>query len=423
MIYLMIMASRTNINQNAHTNGSTSRPLINAVNTGCIESSNPMIAPRPENMSIPVSEFNDVVSLLTTLNDKMTDVSSDVSELKVQCQVGAQSTGMQAVLDSDMDPQDIISSSRHSKISNIIRGRLKDINLKTDDLELIGENDDKPTWDVNVGLSDEFNKNLASDLMLYIRRQPVAAIVSPKELCGIICLLSCHNYSTCGISECIYCLTSVGVTIMTSSHKSALGLPTKLAPYRSDTVYPAMIATTLSQYEYVLICDKSNIRVSGSPQYLLNMFLDVINPTTKCLDHHNSYYNQLAASKLTEEDRQTNTTSNRRGNRKTALNKRRKRTYTKHKDAVTEKFNRDYNGVFYRDAMSGDETETNTSVVASRPDWRSDELNTVFDFLDELARDDLGKRATQLKSRSHVLVHKTIPRGLVTKMPTWSKRV
>ncbi|OAD80097.1 hypothetical protein PHYBLDRAFT_59143 [Phycomyces blakesleeanus NRRL 1555(-)] len=45
----------------------------------------------------------------------------------------------------------------------------------------------------------------------------------------------------------------------------ALGLPTKLAPYRSDTVYPAMIATTLSQYEYVLICDKSNIRVSGSP--------------------------------------------------------------------------------------------------------------------------------------------------------------
>ncbi|OAD66394.1 hypothetical protein PHYBLDRAFT_175204 [Phycomyces blakesleeanus NRRL 1555(-)] len=46
----------------------------------------------------------------------------------------------------------------------------------------------------------------------------------------------------------------------------ALGLPTKLAPYRSDTVYPAMIATMLSQYEYVLICDKSNIRVSGSPQ-------------------------------------------------------------------------------------------------------------------------------------------------------------
>ncbi|OAD65354.1 hypothetical protein PHYBLDRAFT_153606 [Phycomyces blakesleeanus NRRL 1555(-)] len=305
------MAPRTNINQNARTNGSTSRPLINAVNTGRIESSNPMIAPRPENMSIPVSEFNDVVSLLATLNNKMTAVSSDVSELKVQCQVGAQSTGMQAVLDSDMDPQDIISSARHPKISSIIRGRLRDINLKTDDLELIRENDDKPTWDVNVGLSDEFNKNLASDLMLYIRRQPVAAMVPPKELCGIIV---------------------------------------------------------------------------------------------------NSYYNRLAASKLTEEDRQTNTTSNRRGNRKTA-------------DAVTEKFNRDYNGVFYRDAMSGDETETDTSVVASRPDWRSDELNTVFDFLDELARDDLGKRATQLKSRSHVLVHETIPRGLVTKMPTWSKRV
>ncbi|OAD72132.1 hypothetical protein PHYBLDRAFT_71280 [Phycomyces blakesleeanus NRRL 1555(-)] len=73
--------------------------------------------------------------------------------------------------------------------------------------------------------------------------------------------------TSCGISECIYCLTSVGVTIMTSSHKLALGLPTKLAPYRSDTVYPAMIATTLSQYEYVLICDKSNIRVSGSPHF------------------------------------------------------------------------------------------------------------------------------------------------------------
>ncbi|OAD66767.1 hypothetical protein PHYBLDRAFT_70243 [Phycomyces blakesleeanus NRRL 1555(-)] len=56
---------------------------------------------------------------------------------------------------------------------------------------------------------------------------------------------------------------------MTSSHKSALGLPTKLASYQSDTVYLAMIATTLSQYEYVLICDKSNIRVSGSPHVVL----------------------------------------------------------------------------------------------------------------------------------------------------------
>ncbi|OAD75366.1 hypothetical protein PHYBLDRAFT_166615 [Phycomyces blakesleeanus NRRL 1555(-)] len=306
MIYLMIMAPRTNINQNARTNGSTSRPLINAVNTRHIESSNPMIALRPENMSIPVSEFNDVVSLLATLNDKMTAISSDVSELKVQFQVGAQSTGMQAVLNSDMNPQDIISSSRHPKIS------------------LIRKNDDKPTWDVNIGLSDEFNKNFASDLMLYIRRQPVAAMVPPKELCGIIV---------------------------------------------------------------------------------------------------NSYYNRLAASRLTEEDRQTNTTSNRKGNRKTALNKRRKRMYTKHKNAVTEKFNWDYNGVFYRDAMSGDESETDTSVVASRPDRCSDELNTMFDFLDELAKDDFGKRATQLKSRSHVLVHETIPRGLVTKMPAWSKRV
>ncbi|OAD68011.1 hypothetical protein PHYBLDRAFT_163548 [Phycomyces blakesleeanus NRRL 1555(-)] len=291
-----IMAPRTNINQNARTNGSTSRPLINAVNTGRIGSSNLMIAPRPENMSIPVSDFNDVVSLLATLNDKMTDVSSDVSELKVQCQVGAQSTGMQAVLDSDMDPQDIINSSRHPKISNIIWGRLRDINFKTDDLELIRENDDKPTWDVNVGLSDEFNKNLASELMLYIRRQPVAAMIPPKELCGII------------------------------------------------------------------------------------------------------------------------------------LNKKRKRTYTKHKDAGTEKFNWDYNGVFYRDAMSGDETETNTSVVASRPDWRSDEIMFYIKWffcclIPDLARDDLGKRATQLKSQSHVLIHKTIPRGLVTKMSAWSKRI
>ncbi|OAD81240.1 hypothetical protein PHYBLDRAFT_161861 [Phycomyces blakesleeanus NRRL 1555(-)] len=236
---------------------------------------------------------------------------------------------MQAILDSDIDPQDIISSSRHPKISSIIWGRLRDINLKTDDLELIRENDDKPTWDVNVGLSDEFNKNLASDLMLYIRCQPVAAMVPPKELCGIIV---------------------------------------------------------------------------------------------------NSYYNRLAASKLTEEDRWTNTTSNRRGNRKTALNKRRKRTYTKHKDAVTEKFNRDYNGVFYRDAMSGDETETDTSVVASRPDWRSDEIMFYIKWffcclIPDLARDDLGKRAMQLKLQSHVLVHETIPRGLVTKMPTWSKRI
>ncbi|OAD81252.1 hypothetical protein PHYBLDRAFT_72764 [Phycomyces blakesleeanus NRRL 1555(-)] len=67
----------------------------------------------------------------------------------------------------------------------------------------------------------------------------------------------------CGISECIYCLTSVGVTIMTSSHKSALGLPTKLAPYRSDTVYLALL---------------------HYPN--MNMLLYVINPTSEYLDHH-----------------------------------------------------------------------------------------------------------------------------------------
>ncbi|OAD79484.1 hypothetical protein PHYBLDRAFT_162550 [Phycomyces blakesleeanus NRRL 1555(-)] len=90
----------------------------------------------------------------------------------------------------------------------------------------------------------------------------------------------CNDSQTyCGISECIYCLTSVGVTIMTSNHKSALGLPTKLAPYRSDTVYPAMIATTLSQYEYVLICDKSNIRVSGSPHLHQLMYFEPVHAT------------------------------------------------------------------------------------------------------------------------------------------------
>ncbi|OAD79448.1 hypothetical protein PHYBLDRAFT_162516 [Phycomyces blakesleeanus NRRL 1555(-)] len=75
----------------------------------------------------------------------------------------------------------------------------------------------------------------------------------------------------CGISECIYCLTSVGVTIMTSSPKSALGLPTKLAPYRSDTVYLA------------LLCYPN-----------MNMFLYVINPTSECLDHHTPSFNQMS---------------------------------------------------------------------------------------------------------------------------------
>ncbi|OAD66564.1 hypothetical protein PHYBLDRAFT_189293 [Phycomyces blakesleeanus NRRL 1555(-)] len=50
--------------------------------------------------------------------------------------------------------------------------------------------------------------------------------------------------------ECIYCLTSVGVTIMTSSHKSALGLPTKLAPYRSDTVYPELQVIVIKDEVY-----------------------------------------------------------------------------------------------------------------------------------------------------------------------------
>ncbi|OAD71013.1 hypothetical protein PHYBLDRAFT_171074 [Phycomyces blakesleeanus NRRL 1555(-)] len=91
------------------------------------------------------------------------------------------------------------------------------------------------------------------------------------------------NFSYQYLNECIYCLTSVGVTIMTSTlsysflfYTRALGLPTKLAPYRSDTVYLAMIATTLSQYEYVLICDKSNIRVSGSPQIQFNRLLTMV---------------------------------------------------------------------------------------------------------------------------------------------------
>ncbi|OAD65762.1 hypothetical protein PHYBLDRAFT_74017 [Phycomyces blakesleeanus NRRL 1555(-)] len=53
--------------------------------------------------------------------------------------------------------------------------------------------------------------------------------------------------------ECIYCLTSVGVTVMTSSHKLALGLPTKLAPYRSDTVYPAPLLLISIESHHLLI--------------------------------------------------------------------------------------------------------------------------------------------------------------------------
>ncbi|OAD65365.1 hypothetical protein PHYBLDRAFT_176275 [Phycomyces blakesleeanus NRRL 1555(-)] len=64
--------------------------------------------------------------------------------------------------------------------------------------------------------------------------------------------------------ECIYCLTSVGVTIMTSSPKSALGLPTKLAPYRSDTVYPA------------------NALVNSSTEEIKLLALDVVVKWNKC---------------------------------------------------------------------------------------------------------------------------------------------
>ncbi|OAD67104.1 hypothetical protein PHYBLDRAFT_174490 [Phycomyces blakesleeanus NRRL 1555(-)] len=117
-----------------------------------------------------------------------------------------------------------------------------------------------------------FFKNNMNNLLIYVIYTPQLSeeqTSQPNTDSFLLMNLAIEGNEICGISECIYCLTSVGVTIMTSSHKSALGLPTKLAPYRSDTVYPAMIATTLSQYEYVLICDKSNIRVSGSPQNYL----------------------------------------------------------------------------------------------------------------------------------------------------------
>ncbi|OAD66378.1 hypothetical protein PHYBLDRAFT_70838 [Phycomyces blakesleeanus NRRL 1555(-)] len=113
----------------------------------------------------------------------------------------------------------------------------------------------------------------------------------------------------------------------------------------------------------------------------------------------------------------TKNTANRRGNQKaeirklyifiSELYKRCRTTYNKHMSAVDEKFNRDNSSVFFRDATSDDESET--------------DLNELFDHLDELAVPDLGKRANQLKTRRFVPVKKLIPCGLVVKMSTWAR--
>ncbi|KAG2192667.1 hypothetical protein INT47_009237 [Mucor saturninus] len=198
------------------------------------------------------------------------------------------------------------------------------MNLNTDDPQKISENDAKMTWDVSVGLSDEVNKNVADDLLVYLRGQSESAFVPTKELCGMIV---------------------------------------------------------------------------------------------------NNYYNCMANSKLSLEGKLAKKEANRRGNRKTdvALQET-EENICQTQGRLIEKFGRDYSGVFYRDVMSDDESDTDTTVTVLRPSWRSDELNEFFDFLDTLAISDLGKRAGQLKARHHVVVSKAIPRGLVAKMPAWTKR-
>ncbi|OAD81105.1 hypothetical protein PHYBLDRAFT_72926 [Phycomyces blakesleeanus NRRL 1555(-)] len=73
------------------------------------------------------------------------------------------------------------------------------------------------------------------------------------------CFLKAFFFYYIWLLECIYYLTSVGVRIMIST----LELSTKLALYQPDTVYPALL---------------------HYPN--MNMFLYVINPISKCLDHH-----------------------------------------------------------------------------------------------------------------------------------------
>ncbi|OAD77185.1 hypothetical protein PHYBLDRAFT_165674 [Phycomyces blakesleeanus NRRL 1555(-)] len=86
----------------------------------------------------------------------------------------------------------------------------------------------------------------------------------------------------CGISECIYCLTSVGVTIMTSTlsysflfYTRALRLPTKLAPYRSDTVYPAGLSKE-SLNLFVRVVKELDLKSNGLARTGSNPVADVL---------------------------------------------------------------------------------------------------------------------------------------------------
>ncbi|KAI9021540.1 hypothetical protein CLU79DRAFT_753730 [Phycomyces nitens] len=295
-----------------------------------------------------------MVGLLSTVDKKLTGVSTQVGAVYdnerqmmlslnglVACQARDQVSVQMPVVENDeivniiqpedilsvsnsqVSLQDIVSATRYPKLSKVIRDYLKNFHLKSDDPSLIKDNEEKPTWDVSVGLADDVNQNLANALIIYAREQPESTSVTGKELGTIII---------------------------------------------------------------------------------------------------NNYYNRLADSKLVPELREAKKTANRRGNRKTELFKRRKRTFVKHKEAVERRFNRDASGVFHRDVMSDDETDMEITVRVLRPNWRSDELNELFDFLDMLAKKDLGKKASQLKTRHYVVIQKTIPRGLVAKIPAWSKR-
>ncbi|OAD71034.1 hypothetical protein PHYBLDRAFT_148251 [Phycomyces blakesleeanus NRRL 1555(-)] len=143
-------------------------------------------------------------------------------------------------------PQTSLSDAKVSVIiSEIFAEKLWDWKFESDDPALVAENESKKKWNLNEKINHRDNVAVINYLKSYISAQTRLAGTHPQVISDKIKNRYKHSHHT--------------------FHESPEQKAKKNSKGRANSHTLQMIATTLSQYEYVLICDKSNIRVSGSP--------------------------------------------------------------------------------------------------------------------------------------------------------------
>ncbi|KAG2191503.1 hypothetical protein INT47_010972 [Mucor saturninus] len=144
-----------------------------------------------------------------------------------------------------------------------------------------------------------------------------------------------------------------------------------------------------------------------------------LNDLAKMVKNH--FVNQVRQRQRTPEAADRKRLACRRRQRTVTILRRRIKAYNKYRDQIDREMGRkNCDHALQKETMSEDETDGEDKVKAFRPSWRSDELQTFIDLVDDFASQSLKKKGSSILKRVRVVRQKDVPKDLAVPLAAWT---